>query len=284
MSKIYKKWREAEIDLNKLNLDINKIISYPPAGNDVFEILYENKNVFLKVERSKMANFKTEYENINKIKSYYKKIPTILKYGDIDKKKYIMLSKIEGERLSDLIVENKIDSISSYRLYGKELALIHQIPIDNFEVSKKRIINDIISFDIYKEKDDFLLKIYDYLERERTYFNDDTFIHGDFHYANILWLDGKINGVLDFEYSGKGFKEQDIAWSLIPRPSQCYEINKDIIISFLEGYNEIGNFNYKNFLWCFINGCAHFYLMNFKNQEYKSKLQNLMVELLIENN
>ena len=41
MSKIYKKWREAEIDLNKLNLDIKKIISYPPAGNDVFEILYE---------------------------------------------------------------------------------------------------------------------------------------------------------------------------------------------------------------------------------------------------
>ncbi len=95
MSKIYEKWREPNFDFSKLDFKIEKIISYPPAGNDVFEILYENKNVFLKVERSKIANFKTEYENINKIKSYYKKIPTILKYGDIDEKNILCCQKLK---------------------------------------------------------------------------------------------------------------------------------------------------------------------------------------------
>ena len=55
-------------------------------------------------------------------------------------------------------------------------------------------------------------------------FNKDftTFIHGDFHYGNILWLDNCVNGVIDWEYSGVGFKEQDIAWALILRPGQKF--------------------------------------------------------------
>lgn len=280
MSKIYEKWREPNFDFSKLDFKIEKIISYPPAGNDVFEILYQNKNVFFKVERSKMADFESEYTNINKVKKYYQKIPKIIKYGNIDDKKYLILSKIDGDRISDLITEKKINIHEAYKIYGAELAKIHKIPVEEFDISKKRLINNIISFDMYKNKDDFINNIYNFLINKIPNMNNDTFIHGDFHYANVLWLDKKINGVVDFEYSGKGYKEQDIAWTLIPRPSQSYDIDKNIINVFLESYKKINDYDYESFVWCFINGCAHFYLMNMDNSKYKLKLKEIMESLI----
>ncbi|MEG0021700.1 MAG: hypothetical protein RRY22_04025 [Bacilli bacterium] len=38
MSKIYPKWRESIVDIKNINFQIDKIISYPPAGNEVYEI------------------------------------------------------------------------------------------------------------------------------------------------------------------------------------------------------------------------------------------------------
>ncbi len=43
----------------------------------------------------------------------------------------------------------------------------------------------------------------------------------------------KISGVLDFEYSGKGFKEQDIAWALVLRPDQTFMDQYEDLKSFL---------------------------------------------------
>lgn len=279
MSKIYPKWRENEIDINEIDFKIDKIISYPPAGNDVYEILSDKKNLFLKVERSKMADFEAEKNNIDLIKKYYNKIPDIIKFGKIKDKHYIILSKIEGERVSDLINENKINILDAYKKYGKELAKIHKIKPSEFNIAKQRVINDIIPDDRYKERDEFITSIIKYLKENHPIINYDTFIHGDFHYANILWKNNKISGVIDFEYSGKGFKEQDIAWALIYRSSQIFDFGIDEIKSFLNGYSEINNFDYELFKWCYLNGCVHFYLMNNDNTEYKNKLRSLMEKI-----
>ena len=274
MSKIYPKWRESDTDIKCINFKIDKIISYPPAGNEVYEIISNNQHYFLKIEKSKMADFESEKNNITKLKNYYNKIPNIIDYGMINNKHYIILSKIEGYRLSDFI--NEENSIELYYKYGKELAKIHKIPYDKFNIVKQRIINDIVPDDRYPERDDYIKKTINYLKNNRPNFIFNTFIHGDFHYANILWENNNISGILDFEYSGRGFKEQDIAWALIPRNSQTFNHSINEIKSFLEGYKEINNYNYENFKWCFINSCVHFYLMNYNNKEYINKLKYLM--------
>ena len=116
----------------------------------------------------------------------------------------------------------------------------------------------------------------DYLSKNRIIFNNKTFIHGDFHYANILWQDEEISGVLDFEYGGMRFKEQDIAWSIVLRPTQIFMDNLEDIKCFLKGYLEVGTYDKSKLKWCIINAYCHFYLMNKDNVKYIDKLKQLM--------
>lgn len=160
--------------------------------------------------------------------------------------------------------------------YGEELANIHNIPNQLFEYSKQRIINDYPKENDYNIDDEQIIFYIDYLIKNKPDINNNCFIHGDFHYANVLWKNNNISGVLDFEYSGKGFKEQDIAWSLILRPMQSFMDNKSDIQAFLKGYNLKGNYNNKTLKWCLINGYCHFYLMNCSNIKYKEKIIKLL--------
>lgn len=274
MSKIYSKWRDSKIDIMNIDFKIDKIISYPPAGNEVYEILSDDKSYFIKVERSKMADFESEYRNIKILKMYYNKIPNIVKYGEIDNSKFLILSKIEGERLSDLILENKVSSKDIYEKYGRELGILHKVPIKEFSKAKERSINKITTKNTVD--DIYISEIIKYLQDNEPLMKYNTLIHGDFHYTNLLWKDNEVSGVIDFEYSGVGFKEQDIAWALILRPSQSFKFTIEEINSFIKGYNSENSFNYDYFKWCYINGTVHFYLMNNDNEEYKDKLRKLI--------
>jgi len=82
------------------------------------------------------------------------------------------------------------------------------------------------------------------------------------------------------EYSGLGFKEQDIAWACILRPGQKFMNTIDDINNFLEGYNTLGRFDYDKFKWCYINGSIHFYLMNNNNEEYKENIKKMIHEVI----
>lgn len=283
MSQIYEKWRDLTVNFDEIkfkNIHLKEIISYPPAGNDVIEaeIIYNNKKVtsFIKYERSKMADFDSEYYNITLLhdNKLYKKIPTIYEFGSFNNKKYIVMEKIDGERISDLL--KSIDKYDYLFKYGKELAIIHNINSKYFRKAKQRIINDYPKIDNYKEFDEFIGKYIKYLCENKPEITYNTFIHGDFHYANILWDNDQINGVIDFEYSGLGFREQDIAWSIILRPTQKFMKSRKDILTFLKGYKSISNYDSDKLKWCLINGYCHFYLMNIKNTKYINKLKKLI--------
>lgn len=66
------------------------------------------------------------------------------------------------------------------------------------------------------------------------------FCHGDFHYANILWAEHQISGILDFELAGYGNKEFDIAWSVFRRPGQKFLRTEAELQTFLNGYRQFG--------------------------------------------
>jgi aminoglycoside phosphotransferase len=284
MSKKYYKWRELEIDPFKIpfkKIILKKILSYPPAGNDVLECLVNYNNnlihVFVKIERSKVCDFNSEYNNLNIINKYKlnNEIPTVIEYGLYNNKHYLVLSKKEGLRLSNLI--NKTNKEKYLTEYGKYLALIHKYSSSLFQLSKKRDINNIPL-----KTDSTIEKYLEYLKNNIPKFNNDTFIHGDYHYANLLWDNYQVTGLLDLEYSGLGFKEQDIAWACIYRPNQKFMNTKKDIDLFLKGYLIENNFNYESFKWCLINGYCHFYLMN-NNENYRKKLLKILKEYSLDN-
>ncbi len=66
------------------------------------------------------------------------------------------------------------------------------------------------------------------------------FVHGDFHYANLLWKDGHISGILDFELAGIGDRDFDIAWALILRPGQKFMRTEEELREFIAGYTAVG--------------------------------------------
>lgn len=281
---IYKKYRELTIDLFSIqyrNIKLKKIISYPPAGNDVVEAIVDIKNkeenVYIKFERSKMANFETEYKHLKLLRDI-NIFPKVIEFGSVNDKKYIILEKIEGNRLSDIFKQDKKDKEAYLKEYGKTLSQIHNIKNRGFDKAFQRPINEVPKN--YKNSDEFSEKIIKYLEENKIEKDNKTFIHGDFHYANVLFKNKKVNGIIDLEYSGFGFKEQDIAWALILRPGQKFMDNIDDINLFLDGYRSKNNFEYDKFKWCYINGSIHFYLMNYENEEYKQKIRNLIEKIV----
>lgn len=287
MSLIYEKWRELEtdpFDIPFKKIKLKKIISYPPAQNDVIECVCEYNeneiNAIIKIERSKMAEFKVEIDHLKKLKNK-QNIPNLIEYGKYNNKNYIVIEKMQGERLSDLFKTKIMKKEKQQYLYnyGKELANIHQINFKTTHNAKIRIINEYPKSENYSSIPKELETYINFLKENNCFKKNDTFIHGDFHYANILWENYKTTGLLDWEYSGLGYKEQDIAWSCILRPSQNFMDNLSDIKKFLEGYLEIGNFNKKELIWCLINGYCHFYLLNLNNETYKEKLLFLIKEI-----
>ena len=280
MGKIQEKWRDSVINIDDIilkNAVINSVVSYPPAGNDVFECkgLVNGKkcNFIIKSERGSFADFENEIKVLDALKNKFL-VPKVIESGNVNSHTYIVLSKINGDKLSDIFKEqHNVDKNRYLYTYGKQLAEIHNYVI-NWAVAKMRNINDVPSKVNYSFDDDWENSIVNYLIKNKPAIVFDTFIHGDFHYGNILWKNYKITGILDWEYSGLGFKEQDIAWALILRPGQKFMDNLDDYDSFLEGYKSCGSYDNNKLKWALINGLMHFYLMN-KNKNDKEYLNSL---------
>lgn len=282
----YKKYRELSVDINKIQFKkivIKEIINYFPAGNDVIEAkaLMDDKivNVVIKIERSKMANFVHEYHMLNKLKNKLPTVPKVIETGKIVDKNYIVLEKKAGERLSIILKNDMLGEKILLKEYGSELARIHKLDIKGIPLSFKRNINNLATG--YRYYDSYSKKIILWLKNNSINMDDETFIHGDFHYGNILFKYNKVSAILDFEYSGRGFKEQDIAWACVLRPSQNFMDSIDDLNMFLNGYKEYNNFNYEKFKWCYINSSIHFYLINIKDEKYKNKIKK-MINLILE--
>lgn len=237
-----KKWRET-IDPFKLefnNFALKEILGYPHAGNDVFYTkgIYNNKEIyaFIKVNRQKGADIKNEIEVLDKIK--LQNTPKII---DFDNNMTFRVSiALNGERLSTILGDNSnLESLDYLEAYGKKLGEIHLIDGDFENVKDRRFFH--IPPITYFEENKLDLNIYNYLNTNKPETINYCFCHGDFHYANILWEDKKISGILDFELSGKGNKEFDIAWALVLRQGQKF-LKTDIELErFFKGYSSVNS-------------------------------------------
>ncbi len=228
-----------------------------------------------------MSNFDNEVTILKLLKEKLP-VPKVYEYGRYGDYKYIVLSKLEGDKLSTIIKITNDKSRNYLFSYGSWLAKIHSLKLKS-DIAMQRPINDYPNIEKYKDLNKDEKKIINYLINNKPDIVFDTFIHGDFHYGNILWKGKKITGILDFEYAGIGFKEQDIAWALILRPNQEFLCEKAEIKLFFDGYKTIGNYDFDKLKWCLINGYMHFYLMNRNsdNKKYLDKLIELIDMLMI---
>ncbi|MDE5715358.1 MAG: aminoglycoside phosphotransferase family protein [Anaeroplasmataceae bacterium] len=238
------KWRETvdPYQLKYKNFLLIEVLGYPHAGNDVFFArgIYrkEEKLVFIKVGRQKNADIKNEVEILNQLSLNY--VPKIIDYDE--QMMFRVSIALEGERLSTIVGENNhLESLDYLDTYGKALAEIHCIKGKFHSVKDRRFFH--VPPREYFEENHIDLFIYDYLENNKPKEKSLCFCHGDFHYANILWKDKQISGILDWELAGIGIREFDIAWAIIVRPSQKFLKEKVETKKFIQGYQSITKCN-----------------------------------------
>lgn len=266
------KWRETidPFQLPYKNFILKEVLGYPHAGNDVFYVkgIYRDEEVFafIKVNRQRGADVANEIDILSKI--HLEHTPPIIDYDE--QKSFRVSLALEGERLSTLVGDNEnLESLSYMEEYGEMLGKIHSIKGD-FQPVKDRPFFHIMDKDKFTENN--LEFVYNYLITYEPKTIHQCFVHGDFHYANILWKNHHFSGILDFELSGIGNKEFDIAWAIINRPGQKFLKNPKEVDQFLKGYRKFGTYNneYIQYYMCLIY--SRFYFLG--EEDYKIFVKN----------
>lgn len=275
------KWKETidpfSIKFNSFKL-IN-VLGYPHARNDVFYCLgYHNNeevNCFIKYASKPDSNIKREVETIKALNFDF--LPQIIDFDETSK--FIVTKEIIGERLSYILQTTDDKSIEYMFEYGKILAKIHNTKKPFPKVKPRKFFNTPTLEYLKENNIEFM---FDYLNKNKPKEINECFCHGDFHYANILWRNKKIVAVLDWELSGIGNKEFDIAWSIINRPSQKFLKTQEEVDKFIEGYSSVGKCNVDSVNYYMLLIYSHFISVDKNNVEYinfvKTLLKNIQNE------
>ena len=120
--------------------------------------------------------------------------------------------------------------------------------------------------------------VYDYLVSNQPQTIQKCFCHGDFHYANILWQNKHISAVLDFELSGWGNKEFDIAWAMILRPGQKFMNTEEELTLFMNGYRSLGSCNWEYVKYYMILIYSYFYKVGSEDAAYQTYVKNVFLD------
>lgn len=271
------KWRET-IDLSSLAFNqiiIDEILGYPHAGNDVFHarVYYRGnkEDAFIKVERQHGADIENEVNIMSALP--FPCVPKIIDYS-LTEPRYIVTKEVAGERLSMILADNPYADAKKYlSKQATALSEFHSLKIDCEPVKDRRFFH-IPAQDFCDEHGLDDVRLFLISNKPEDYIK--CFIHGDFHYANILWKDTEISCVLDYELSGIGIREFDMAWSVFLRPGQKYLLFMDEVDAFLQGYKVL--FSVSSFYYWYINIAAHFY--PFGDKEYQKNVKRLIREAI----
>lgn len=278
------KWRETvdPFSLKFNSFHLKEVLGYPHAGNDVFYVNgigIEGKEItaFLKVERQKTADIDREVSIINQLDFPF--LPTILDYS-FDAPKYILTKEAQGERLSHILGNNvNMESLKYMKAYGELLAKIHSIQVQSPLVKPRDFT---LSHEFYV--DNGLEYIEHYLLETKVQ-DRKCFIHGDCHYANILWKDYKVSCLLDYELSGYGSREYDLAWALVLRPGQRFLKTEKERKIFLESYTRYHSFSEDAFNYYMVLFGIFFYKISpgNQNEDYRSILIRMIKNIIFRN-
>lgn len=256
------KWRETAdpFAIKFQSFRLENILGYPHAGNDVFYVegLWKDQpcRAYLKIPRQTGADIRREVEVLEKLS--LRNTPEVLEWSIVPTC-WLLTKEAPGERLSILLGDNEeLVSMNYLPQYGYELAVLHGLDIKAPPVEDRRFF--------HLPQDEHFLKWHledaaGYLKSRRPEGESRTFVHGDFHYANLLWQDGAVSAILDWELAGQGYREFDMAWAVFRRPGQRFLNSWEEVEAFLAGYAKKQPFSREAFCWYYVLIAVWFFPM-----------------------
>ncbi len=269
------KWRET-VDLMSLCLApfrVKEILGYPHAGNDVFYVSgWDGERpcrAFVKVERQKGADVMNEAAMLRRLSLPY--LPRVLAVGE-QTPRFLVTEEMPGDRLSVIVGDNADGQSGRYMAaYGAMLAGIHGLSVPCEPVRERRF------FHFPEPTDPALAALRAWAERRRPAEDPQCFVHGDCHYANVLWQNGRVSAVLDWELSGWGSQAFDMAWAVVTRPGQRFLTTMGELERFLRGYEQVRPYPRLTFACAYIKIACWFYKLGDDND--KAALLRMMTEV-----
>lgn len=272
------KWRETcdPFVLTYQSFRPTEIIGYPHARNDVFHArgIYKGEEItaYIKVARHQDSAIGNEVLILSQLDDSI--FPKVLD-ADPANGSFSVTADLPGLRLSNIAGANEdMVSLSYMEAYGEALGKLHRLkPAASQQADRK--FHHSPSRDVLKNLD--LADLEEYFKK--TPANGETvFCHGDFHYANILWQNRQISAVLDFELSGYGDRDMDIAWAIFLRPGQRFLKTEEERQKFLAGYRKFGTcdetairyYTAQFYVW-FLNSCGD-------DEEYSNYIRRWLEE------
>lgn len=218
-----------------------EIIGYPHAGNDVFHArgILDGTQItaYIKAARQTGADILNEVHILSQLPDPV--FPNVIDAG-FGNPPFSVTTALPGQRLSSIVGNNEtLLSLSYMEEYGAALGQIHRMrPSASLQADRKFF--HLPPKDLLEKLD--LVYLTDFFANPPAR-SETVFCHGDFHYANLLWENHHISGILDFELSGYGNRDFDIAWALFLRPGQEFLKTVEERRLFLEGYGRYGTYD-----------------------------------------
>ncbi len=233
------KWRETAdpFSIAIPDFQLSAVLGYPHAGNDVFHVegLYRGApcRAFLKVSRQPGADLPREARLLQTLPLPC--LPPLLGWS-AGEPAWLLTEELSGARLSVILGDNAgLPSLDYLPAYGRALAAIHRLEVDAPPVADRRFFH-LPPRDVAETWG--LQRELAWLEAQPAAGESRCFVHGDFHYANLLWQDGRLTATLDWELAGLGSREFDLAWAVFRRPGQRFLTSLQEIEVFLRGYGQ----------------------------------------------
>ncbi len=234
------KWRDGidPFELPLKNVRMLEVLGYPHAGNQVFYFRGSEAGTegfyYLKYAAHADANLRNEVDILRRLR--HPLAPRLVDFDDAEGR-WAVTAQQPGKRLSVITAqEGRTQAMTEMPEYGRTLALLHESH-GNFPDAPRRSFHDLQEPAWYRARG--LDAVGDFLLAHQPQQRQRCFVHGDGHYANLLWTEGRISGILDFELSGMGDPAFDIAWVLAVRPGQRFLHTEEERLCFLAGYEAV---------------------------------------------
>lgn len=158
---------------------------------------------------------------------------------------WLVMSYLPGESLK-VLAQNEPDQTTKrqmLRAVGQTLAVLHHQPVPAAlrHASQEPWLDALLKqarYNLQHYKTDGNAALLDFLERHRPASVAPALIHGDFTVDNVLLLDGKVSGIIDWALGAYGDPRYDLALAIRPK-ARIYDAPEDVQ-AFLDGYGTSG--------------------------------------------
>ncbi len=212
---------------------------------------------YMKVGKPGHPTMENEYQILTELCAHPVPVPKVLWY-ERDRREYMALQEVQGTNLADLInpAHSRYDPLNTLKLlyaYGEALGTIHSLRLDWRPFRRSELYGFI--GDESLATDLAAREVVLWLETNPVRRSEDVFVHGDLNTANVLFSRGQITGIIDWEFSGLGWREYDLAWIL--RQRKNYLNTERERESLLAGYASKASWDPDALRWCEVLNYLH---------------------------